>query len=104
MVRREASAVEFLCVDCCYLKGDQCHHPAVADHDIDPVKGRVTTKTVPALSARSEQGLCGPEAALFYPPSERIVAVKSAWNGVRLGWAAAVAALMATAVAAQLLH
>lgn len=102
--RREMSAVEFLCVDCRHLRGDQCHHPAVGDHTVDPVKGRIVSQTIGALSARSERGLCGPEAVLFDPQPSQLVAAKSAWNGIKLGWAAVVGGIMVVAVAAQLLH
>jgi hypothetical protein len=50
------------------LEGPFCGHPAYEKHAIDPVTGVVSVKqSTTASAARSEQGLCGLDAALFEP-------------------------------------
>ena len=98
-LKRELAASDFFCVDCRYLRGADCSHPAVQDYSPDPVRGRVEAKPVSARNARSEQGRCGPEAALFDSPQS--VAVKAAWSGIQTGAALVVGAIMALGLFAQ---
>lgn len=98
-LKRELAASDFFCVDCRYLKGSDCSHPAVQDYYADPVRGRVEAKPVSARDARSENGGCGPEAALFDPP--QLIAAKAAWSGLQTGAALVIGAIMALGLLAQ---
>lgn len=63
-LRRELP-VERPCADCRYLLFGNCRHPAVQSYSSDPISGVITAHPEPALAARSADGSCGPEAALF---------------------------------------
>lgn len=101
-LKRELSASDLFCVDCQFLRGANCLHPAVQSHSIDAVAGTVVSHPAPARSARSAEGACGPEAALFEPHPEPVIMAKAAWGGVQTGAALVVAALMLLGLLAQL--
>jgi hypothetical protein len=102
-LKRELSASDLFCVDCRYLKGSDCHNPAVKTYAMDPVTGTIESHPFPARAARDEKGGCGPEAALFDPRPEPLVAAKAAWSGVMNAVAMVVGAFVLVALAAQLL-
>jgi hypothetical protein len=79
--RRELSLVGELCADCRYLQGSKCRHPAIESYSVDPVRGNVTPNQVEASFARSGNGQCGPEAALFDPKASW----KAGVQGIILG-------------------
>jgi hypothetical protein len=66
IVQAELSSpkVELPCVKCRYWEL-ACTHPAVIEVSVNPVTGNARTKAVHPEDARSEEGLCGPEGALF---------------------------------------
>lgn len=100
-LKRELSASDFFCVDCRYLRGADCLHPAVKSYSADPVTGTVEMHATSARIARSEKGGCGPEAALFEPPPEPLVAAKAAWGGFQSGIALIVGAVIVLSLLAQ---
>ena len=102
-LKRELAASDLFCVDCQYLRGSDCHHPAVQSHSVDPVTGSVTSQPTSARIARSDNGGCGPEAALFAAHPQPLVAAKAAWGGIMNAVALLVAAIVLVAVMAQLL-
>lgn len=65
-LRRELT-VGLPCAQCRHLRSGDCRHPAVQSYSSDPISGEIVAHPAPALAARSEEGSCGPEAALFDP-------------------------------------
>ena len=57
-------AVEFPCLNCRYYKF-ACTHPAVAEIVVNPETGKTKSRAADPKVARSEDGACGPEGALF---------------------------------------
>lgn len=56
------------CAGCaCFVKDMAlCGHPAYSEHQFNPIAGEIRQEiAVPAVQARSDDGLCGPEALLF---------------------------------------
>jgi hypothetical protein len=90
--RRELALVELLCADCRYLRGSKCRHPSVETYSVDPVRGGVTANPVEASFARSGNGQCGPEAALFDPKAQWQAAIVGMGIGLKR------AALICTAI------
>jgi hypothetical protein len=52
------------CIKCRYYEL-ACTHPAVSEIRANPETGAVKVSPADAMEARSENGLCGPEGALF---------------------------------------
>lgn len=84
------------CHGCAYRGiGSQCMNPVMAEQSFDPATGRYReTYSVLTRAARTEAGLCGPEALLFEPRSEGALAVEDAG---RASWAVIRVALLAVA-------
>lgn len=57
-------AVHLPCIKCRYYEL-VCTHPAVIEVRANPETGKVKAKPAFAKDARSENGACGPEGALF---------------------------------------
>ena len=60
----EGPARHFPCVSCRYYEL-ACTHPAISKISVDPESGLTKAVPVDAKEARSEEGMCGPEGALF---------------------------------------
>lgn len=81
-----------------------CGNPAYAEPSFDPVKGRYSEAfTVPLATARSADGLCGPEALLFQRQAVLMEAAKGTVSGLRTVLAYATGGLIILGLAAQLL-
>ena len=52
------------CIKCRYYEL-ACTHPAVSEIRANPETGAVKVSPADAMEARSDNGLCGPEGALF---------------------------------------
>lgn len=102
-LKRELSASDLFCVDCRYLRGADCIHPALKLYSVDPVSGTVDGKPCAARFARSSDGGCGPEAALFDPHPTPLVVAKATWGGFLNAMAVVVVAMIVIGLAAQLL-
>ena len=57
-------AVVFPCINCRYYKFG-CTHPAVSEISVNPETGKTKLRAANPKLARSEDGPCGPEGALF---------------------------------------
>lgn len=57
-------AILFPCINCRYYQF-ACTHPAVAEVVVDPETGATKSHAADPKIARSEDGACGPEGALF---------------------------------------
>jgi hypothetical protein len=66
MVKAElrSPAVVLPCIKCRYYEL-VCTHPAVSEIKANPETGKVKAEPAFARDARSEEGACGPEGALF---------------------------------------
>lgn len=78
------------CMDCRFQTVlGRCSNPAYAEQSFDPARGVYSeTFSTPISSARSDDGLCGPEALLFEPRGFIAFVTRNlgrgAWNGVLL--------------------
>jgi hypothetical protein len=82
-VKSEARAVEAAgppCRDCRYITlTGSCSNPAYYKQEFEPSSGRYKVRCdTPVSTARSEGGLCGPEALLWEPQNK----VGAVLNGV----------------------
>jgi hypothetical protein len=85
MVKAElrSPAVVLPCIKCRYYEL-VCTHPAVSEIKANPETGKVKAEPAFARDARSEEGACGPEGALFDArsiPGQVIVEVLSSSPG-----------------------
>lgn len=61
-----------------------CSNPAYAEMRFDPARGRLTEQfNVPVGEARSDVGVCGPEAILFEPQMLPVTVARGVYSGVR---------------------
>lgn len=73
-----------------------CGNPAYAEMRFDPSKGVLAEQfNVPVADARSDTGVCGPEAILFEPQMLPVVIARGAYAGVRTVVLSITAALFA---------
>ena len=76
-------AVELPCIQCRHYEL-VCTHPAVVEVKANPETGKVKVGPVFAKDARSEEGACGPEGALFDSrslPAAALVSILSTTSG-----------------------
>lgn len=81
-VRREVAPTASPCVECDFLAGPFCTHPAVVSRKVDPVRGKVSEIAREALGVRGADGLCGPDAVLFEPRALHKIAAESVSRGL----------------------
>jgi hypothetical protein len=63
-----AEALGRPCVSCIYYSNPVCRHLVLSERQFDVVQGKFDEQSkVGAAEARSNSGLCGPEALLFEP-------------------------------------
>ena len=81
------------CSECRYktLLG-MCGSPAYAVQRFSPATGEYSSRSETDLdTARSDGGLCGPEALLFEPQGWFVPLVVGTWRGARAAFIAAIA-------------
>lgn len=52
------------CIQCRYFEL-VCTHPAAIDLNVSPISGKASANYPDAAKVRAEDGVCGPEGALF---------------------------------------
>jgi hypothetical protein len=85
-IARQAGEAGPPCSDCRYrtILGN-CRNPAYAQPRFEASSGIYEEAFItPIVSARSDNGLCGPEGLLFEPHSAAVEVAKSAWGGVKI--------------------
>lgn len=77
-----------------------CGNPAYSEQKFEPSTGEyIARHWTPVADARSDNGLCGPEALLFQPNSY----AKVVFNGLKRGGGDVIAAIAALCLGAGIL-
>lgn len=94
------------CLDCRYRTlFNACGNPAYVEQRFEPSTGRFQELfDTPISTARSDDGLCGPEALLFEPQLPAVAIIKPVWNGIGTAGLILAAAIAVAGVSAQLFH
>lgn len=81
-----------------------CGNPAYAEPSFEPSTGAYSEAfRIPVTTARSDAGLCGPEALLFSPSAPIIEVAKGVGTGLRTALAYLTGGIIVLGLAAQLL-
>ena len=76
------------CIECRYFE-IHCTHPAASEYKLSPITGKAKAKHFDAEKIRAEDGVCGPEGALFDSRSLPGVLFMQAMTSKWTWWAAA---------------
>lgn len=77
-------AADLPCIQCRYFE-IVCTHPAAGEIKVSPISGKAKATYLAAEKARAEDGVCGPEGALFdarSAPGQIVVAFLSSRTGL----------------------
>jgi hypothetical protein len=81
-----------------------CGNPAYAEQKFEPSTGAYSESYfTPVATARSDEGLCGPEAVLFAPHAPVLAVAKSVGVNIKTAVAYACAAVIVLSLAVPLL-
>lgn len=66
---------------------DMCDNPVYSVQKFSPATGEYSEKSrTPVAEARSDTGICGPEALLFEPHGVIVPMLRGLWAGSKVGW------------------
>lgn len=99
-VARKAREAGPPCSDCRYRTLlNNCGNPAYAEPRFEPSSGTYAEAfSTPIKSARSDDGLCGPEALLFETQSLPVFVARSVGNGIKVAYLSLAAVVLAITV------